>query len=137
MGSPKYSGAGMRPASHERVALAVSHVSRDLPRPRWHAPLPPVHVMTSRIVPPVDHIAKLTDFEMLLLGFAERYPAGPDGDEMRRLGLREGYPPCCIEFYVALIPIVWRGWSRELDEWWHADHPNPGYVRCPRCRRGW
>jgi hypothetical protein len=89
--------------------------------------------MTTRIVPPVDHVAKLTDFDAFLLCFAERYPAGAEGDDMRRLGRRAGYPACCVEFYVALIPILWRGVSPELAAWWQAD-PGHGYVRCPRCR---
>jgi hypothetical protein len=74
----------------------------------------------------------MTDFEAFLLSFAERNPAGAM-ERTRRAGLRAGYPVCCVEFYVSLIPVLWDGVLPELEAWWQAD-PGHGYVRCPRCR---
>jgi hypothetical protein len=48
-----------------------------------------------------------------LAGFAKAHPAGDEASGIRRRGKREGYPACCIEFYAAVIPLVWA----DRDRW--------------------
>ena len=68
-----------------------------------------------------------------LAAFAAAAPADAAWDNMRREGLRSGYPACCVEFYVAIIGLVWSNLPGAAAYWTLAGKAGRGYVLCPAC----
>src|SRR5262249_24576135 len=75
------------------------------------------------------------DLAAELEAFARACPAGPEMDHVRKEGRRAGDHLCCIEFYCAVIPLVWAN-TREPSAYWALpSHPSHGHVACPACLR--
>jgi hypothetical protein len=68
-----------------------------------------------------------------LAAFARQHPAGDEARSMRRLGRRSGCPDCCVEFYVALIALVWCQIPEVEAYWRRAGEAGKEYVPCPKC----
>lgn len=52
--------------------------------------------------------------------------------KLRTLGIANGYPLCCIEFFLG----EWRTHWRQRDRWSYLRRFGcDGYVPCPKCRK--
>lgn len=76
-----------------------------------------------------ENLAELAE---LLVGFARIHPAGAEMDGIRREGRRAGYPACCIEFFVAVVPLRWLR-VPEAMAYWDAAGRGRGFIPCPAC----
>jgi hypothetical protein len=76
-----------------------------------------------------------------LARFARAHPAGAEEDAHRRHGQESGYPPCCVEFFTALVRFKWfqipgaRGIGGTVESYWAlvALTSHRGYIPCPAC----
>ncbi len=71
-----------------------------------------------------------------LIVLAARSPArnDPGSEPIRQCGLAEGCPPCCVEWFVALIDCVWHFRIPPVEAYWALPgNRAAGYIQCPAC----